>query len=261
MYTVCPHALVFGIWDSTGPKGGLGAKFQRVLVSEIVGFGAVTGAKTASRIDPAGIERGATVYQSAQTSGAWEADEALARKDKKSKPVTVGKDGRPSEINHGNVAPSIDTQAGGVTLDYAQQTTVLSLVGLRQLRFPTNSSGEPFARQELKAAQVAARTCLAALALAAIVYARRSGFHLRSRALLIPEGPLHLEALDVDGGPPTSYTLDTSGAAELLGQAAAQAAERGLAWTTTPITLRPAPKLVALITKSRALAAAKAEAE
>ena len=27
MFKYCPTALVFGVWDSTGPKGGLGAKF------------------------------------------------------------------------------------------------------------------------------------------------------------------------------------------------------------------------------------------
>jgi len=30
-FKVCPTGLVFGLWDSTGPKGGLGAKFQRAL--------------------------------------------------------------------------------------------------------------------------------------------------------------------------------------------------------------------------------------
>ena len=32
LFKVCPTGLVFGLWDSTGPKGGLGAKFQRALV-------------------------------------------------------------------------------------------------------------------------------------------------------------------------------------------------------------------------------------
>jgi len=27
LFDVCPTALVFGFWDSTGPKGGLGANF------------------------------------------------------------------------------------------------------------------------------------------------------------------------------------------------------------------------------------------
>src|SRR5579883_345392 len=56
MYKHCPTALLFGVWDSTGPKGGLGAKFQRCLVSEIVGIDVTAGVKTASRIDPAGIQ-------------------------------------------------------------------------------------------------------------------------------------------------------------------------------------------------------------
>jgi CRISPR-associated protein Csb1 len=52
LFELCPTALVFGVWDSTGPKGGLGAKFARALVSEIVGYNAASGVKTGSRIDP-----------------------------------------------------------------------------------------------------------------------------------------------------------------------------------------------------------------
>lgn len=48
MFVHCPTALLFGVWDSTGPRGGLGAKFQRVVVSEIVGYDAVAGVKVAS---------------------------------------------------------------------------------------------------------------------------------------------------------------------------------------------------------------------
>lgn len=55
IFKVCPTGLVFGLWDSTGPKGGLGSKFARALVSEIVGVGATVGSKTSSRIDPASI--------------------------------------------------------------------------------------------------------------------------------------------------------------------------------------------------------------
>ena len=39
---LCPTALIFGMWDSTGPKGGLGPKFERAMVSEIVGVSAET---------------------------------------------------------------------------------------------------------------------------------------------------------------------------------------------------------------------------
>ena len=37
LFGLCPTALVFGLWDSTGPRGGLGAKFQRV--DDFVGQG------------------------------------------------------------------------------------------------------------------------------------------------------------------------------------------------------------------------------
>src|SRR6516164_6663366 len=43
LFELNPTALIFGMWDSTGPKGGLGPKFERAMVSEIVGIGAETG--------------------------------------------------------------------------------------------------------------------------------------------------------------------------------------------------------------------------
>jgi len=43
LFEMCPTTLVFGMWDSTGPKGGLGAKFQRAMVSEIIGIGVELG--------------------------------------------------------------------------------------------------------------------------------------------------------------------------------------------------------------------------
>ena len=48
LFELCPTALVFGMWDSTGPKGGLGAKFARAMVSQIVGLHAEVGVKTSS---------------------------------------------------------------------------------------------------------------------------------------------------------------------------------------------------------------------
>ena len=70
LFGLCPTGLVFGLWDSTGPRGGLGCKFQRALVSEIVGYDAVVGKKTSSRIDPAEIMRSAaTLYERKSESG------------------------------------------------------------------------------------------------------------------------------------------------------------------------------------------------
>jgi CRISPR-associated protein Csb1 len=57
LFELCPTALLFGMWDSTGPKGGLGVKFERAMVSEIVGVNAQRGVKTSSRIDPLAIQK------------------------------------------------------------------------------------------------------------------------------------------------------------------------------------------------------------
>lgn len=255
LYALCPTALVFGMWDSTGPKGGLGAKFQRALVSEIVGVNIAFGRKTASRLDPVGVEKqGATIYQAADEDERWTLDEAEAAKDKK-KPIIYkakdGTDGAPSSINHGNIKPSIDFEAGGVTMDYAEQITVLSLPALRRLRFPKKVDGSPVDRAERRQAETSARTALAALALAAVSLHRDHGFDLRSRCALAPQGDLELELVQRDGNTDGPYTLTSDEAAALLAKAAEVAAKDGFDWPADPVNLVPAPKLVALIRKSR----------
>jgi CRISPR-associated protein Csb1 len=262
MYKYCPTALVFGVWDSTGPKGGLGAKFQRCLVSEIVGVDVVVGVKTASRIDPAGIQtKAGPVYKHKDPAQEWTVDEGDAEKIK-GKPVEFsrsgggeGKKGSPSAINHGNIPPSIDAAAGGVTMSHAEQTTVLSLAGLRRLRFQTSAAGEPIPAAHRDAAETAARTALAALALAAVVYQRENDYDLRSRSILIAKGPLVFEVVGRDGGEPARYSLTKAEAAALLKAAEQKARKLGLGWDSKPITLVPAPKLAGLIRKSREVAA------
>jgi CRISPR-associated protein Csb1 len=261
VYMNCPTALIFGVWDSTGPKGGLGSKFQRALVSEIVGVGVKAGTKTASRIDPAGIQANVPVYHGKEDPEDWTTNEALAL-SKGNKPVPFSRKGaegkgKPSAVNHSNVAPTIDDKAGGVTIDYALQTTVLSLPALRKLRFCTNGSGEPLSGAERVNAENAARTALAALALAGIVEQRARGYDLRSRSFLIPEDgqPLSLELVPADGGTGNRYSLTAEGAAQLFGAAAAAAADVGFKWERVPLELVPAPKLADLIRESRKRAA------
>jgi CRISPR-associated protein Csb1 len=264
MFTWCPTALVFGCWDSTGPRGGMGSKFQRALVSEIVGINAVAGAKTASRIDPAGIEKKAgTIYARKDNKEEWTTELSEAAMEK-GKPVLFSRSGgekgadkgTPAGINHGNIPPSIDLEAGGVTMDYALHTIVLSLAGLRRLRFVTDTAGNPIPADKRLQAEDAARGALAALALAGVVYQYANGYDLRSRSLLVADEPLKLEVLARDGGQPTSYSLSVEQAAALLKDAAAVAAQHGLSWNPTPVVLKPAPKLAQLIKLSRTLAAA-----
>src|SRR5574344_729989 len=92
--------------------------------------------------------------------------------------VKFKKDGKPSAVNHGNIPPSIKDKdgkdlLGGVTCDYALQTTVLSLPALRRLHIAD--------------CDVEARTVLAALGLCGAVLAE-ADMDLRSRCLLVPEG-------------------------------------------------------------------------
>lgn len=251
LFKVCPTGLVFGIWDSTGPKRALGAKFARALVSEIVGIGATPGVKTSSRIDPAGIvTKAAEIYRAKDPAEQWTLDPASAVTEKvektkgDAKPVKFGA-GRVSEVNHSNIPPTIDEFAGGVTIDHAEHVVVLSLATLRKLQFG--------------AGDVEARTALAALGLLAILAAQSRGHDLRSRCLLVPRRG---NALRLEMVRRTGETEDIQlgfEAAVTLYEAAITALPAALQFTKPPgeplAMLHPSPKLVRLVQESRKLAA------
>lgn len=253
VFELCPTALIFGVWDSTGPKGGLGAKFQRALTSEIMAIDASTGVKVGSRIDPLAIGAGVEIYHRADDPNDWTIDPNEAQKEK-GKPVLFsrsggeGKKGRASSVNHSNVLPTVDGFSGGITFDHAVQTVVLSLPALRKLRFATYMDGTPL----VPAAEAAARTALAALGIAAIMHLRERGYDLRSRSLLVPEGDLKLEILNPAGGSET-VSLTVADADKLMAEAAAAVRAAGLNWNREPLALKAAPKLVALVKRSRAV--------
>ena len=254
MFRYAPTALLFGQWDSTGPRGGLGSKFQRAYVSEIVGFDAAVGKKVGSRIDPLMIEKVDTderVFNSADPSEVWTTDEDMAERDNRGRLVFAsrgsasGEAGQPSKINHGNITPTIDGQAGGVTIAKAQQTTVISFAALRKLRF------KGFSRD----AETAARAAVAAVGIAAIAYQYENDFDLRSRCLLLPTHAPKLELLGRDGSVGEVVDVDRESAAEILSSAASHAESNGIGWETGEIRLTPAPKLLELINRSRKVAA------
>ena len=244
LFGLCPTALIFGLWDSTGPRGGLGAKFQRAIVSEIVGYDAVGGQKTASRIDPAQIRLEAGPLYVRNSAGDDEPEWML---NDKSNPKKLGKDGKPSEANHGNVTPSIEE--GGFTLSKARQTTTLSLAVLRRLRFPLNGAADSDHNVDL-----AARTALAALGLAAGSLARVDT-DLRSRCQLFAEQEPVWELLDRPGEPPREFALTPEDALKLLEAAVAEAKNAGLPWEGV-IELTPSSDLVELVRRSQELASA-----
>ena len=274
LFGLCPTALVFGLWDSTGPRGGLGAKFQRALVSEIVGYNAVKGVSTESRNDPAQIMRvpAVTLYQRSVTEGGapdWTLNEADG-----SGPLGTGGQhrGRPSQANHGNVTPDYafarderrqiiyDTVQqsdgrevkeprirGGFTISKATQTTVLSLAALRRLRFPLNGAADSDSETD-----VVARTVLTALGIAAGTLARND-VDLRSRCQLFAETAPTWELLDRPGEPPKPFGLDGDAALGLLTDAIKEASKAGLPWEGRT-ELIPSEDLVTLVRRSQELA-------
>lgn len=237
VYRLSPTALVFGAWNSTGEGGGLGAKFPRALVSELIGVnvavdakGEPSGQRTSSRIDPLGIRASVKVYKSA--GGEWSIE-----KQAKAKEVN------PSAANHSNIAPKID--ALGVSADYILHSFALSFAALRRLRFkgvhgPTSD------------ADVAARTALAALGMVAAVAQDRAGYFLRSRCDLVPEAGTSggFEIVRANGETePFDCTLEE--ACELLRAASDVARKTGIAWADSDLVLTPQDKLVQLVKLSR----------
>jgi CRISPR-associated protein Csb1 len=240
---VSPTALLFGAWHSTGEGGGLGAKFARCLTSEIVGIdvpvedvvvdrrtGGVqtSGRRTGSRIDPLGILRKVEVYKGAD---GWNTTEKGA--GKKAKKV------RPSEINHGNIAPSI--QPLGVTCDHVEHTFVLSFAALRRLRFGTPERNN------------AGRSMLAALGLLALTEQDARGYALRSRCDLVCDGRAPLELVYPDGAT-QSVALDRQGARALFTQAFDSAKSARFTLSAEALRLTPQDKLVAIVRRSQELA-------
>jgi CRISPR-associated protein Csb1 len=237
-----PTALLFGAWHSTGEGGGLGAKFPRCLVSEIIAVdvpvedGAAdsrtgeveirtSGRRTGSRIDPLGVLRKVAVFKG---QDGW--DTTKERAGKNAKQV------RPSEINHGNIAPTV--QALGVTCDYAEHTAVLSFAGLRRLSFgggPRDSAG---------------RVLLAALGLVALTEQDARGYALRSRCDLVCDGRAPFELIHADGKT-EQLDLDRDMARSLYAEALKAARGAGFELPGRPIRLTPQEKLVTIVKESQ----------
>lgn len=254
LFELCPTALLFGMWDSTGPKGGLGAKFERAMVSEIVGIDEVPGVRSSSRIDPV-VSKNPPLYE--REDGNWTVDESEAiRTGAKKEPKPYEK--KLSELNLGNVTPDVKDKNGkmhhgGVTIAFAEQTIVLSLPALRRLKFPLN--GETWkASEEQTQRDNAARTVLVALGLVAAALADDAGLDLRSRCLLYPEADLTWELLNRKTG--GDFVLPAEDAVRLFNEAVDAATNKhGLPWRDEPLVLTPSDQLVRLVVKSQQLAA------
>ena len=237
LFQYCPHALIFGLWDSTSSEGGTGNKFQRALTSEIVGFQAEAGVHTFSRLDPLGITLAAEIYRT--DAGRWTLKPDEAKKNSKGEPERA----RPSEFVHGNIVPTVEQLKGGVTIDHAVQTTVLSLPAIRRLRFPVDGEETPERNN-------AARTVLAALGLVAIAHVQEQGYDLRSRCLLIADGLAPLELIANDGQKET-FELNVDAADKIFEKAVTEAKRLGLPWHDEAVKLVPDEQLIQVVKASR----------
>lgn len=243
---ISPTALLFGAWHSTGQGGGLGAKFARCLVSEIMGIDVpvdelvnqrtgeinarTAGRRTGSRIDPLGVLRRVEIFKG---ENGWSTTEKGAGGN--------AKQVRPSEINHGNIAPSI--QPLGITCDYAEHSFVLSFAALRRLRF-----GEP-------KKDAAGRSLLAALGLVALTEQDARGYALRSRCDLVCEGRVPLELVHPDGAT-EGVEINNETARTLYKSAFENAQQAGFKLPDKPLRLTPQDKLVDIVRQSQNLALA-----
>lgn len=228
VFKLCPSSLIFGVWNSTGEGGGLGAKFTRAVVSEIVGMGATEGQKGAIRIDPLGIRATVKVV-----GGPLDWTPANGTKGEKSV--------KPSEINHSNIVSNL--VEGGVTFDYALHTAVISCAGLRRLKFPETRD------------ETAGRAVLGALGLVALTEQDRAGYALRSRCDLVCDGRAPFEVVRADGST-ERFEIDADSAVALFKQAVEDAKKAGFPWNQEPLRLVPQERLVELVARSRAKALA-----
>lgn len=94
IFEASPASLLFGSWDSTGISGGLGEKYTRCVVSEVVGINIEQAVRSGTRIDPlnvAGAIDPASILK--DTNDVMWANIAKNRKNLK----------KPSELNHSSV--------------------------------------------------------------------------------------------------------------------------------------------------------------
>lgn len=245
---ISPTALLFGAWHSTGQGGGLGAKFARSLVSEIVAVNVpvedvvvnprtgeidvrTSGRRTSSRIDPLGVLRKVKVFRGADD---WSTTKEAAGKN--------AKEVKPSEINHGNITPSV--QPLGITCDYLEHSFVLSFAALRRLRFGGGVR------------DAAGRALVAALGLVALTEQDARGYALRSRCDLVCDGKAALEFVRPDGST-EAVEIDRPQARALYQAAYDAALDAGFSLSPEPLRLTPQEKLVAIVKESQRLALAR----
>ena len=231
LFEISPGSLLFGSWDSTGVSGGLGEKFTRCVVSEVVGINSAEGERGGFRVDPlnSSAEVDCDKIAGSENYDIWKNRQAGSKKDKM----------KASVVNHGNIL--IDKAHGGITCDYIQQSTTISFAALRQLRFPVDG----------KDCSSEGQAVLAAMALHAAALNVERGWHLRSRCDLTLEDGAIPEWEILSGAKSKNHELTADATRELLKEAIDSAKKAGLPWNEEPLRLKPSPALQKLVIASQ----------
>ena len=234
-----PTSLLFGCWFSQhGQQRPL--KIQRSTTSEIWAHNAVLGQAVGSRLDPLGIEK-LHLYET--PDGDWTALEEKAAQSK-GKPKPFAKK-RPSEINHGNIAPSI--RHLGITAERVTLRWAMPLAAIRRLRF---GGGDRDA---------AGQAYVVALGVLARVLDHQAGYSLRSHCDLLGSGPLSIDVIDGDGAI-TTHALTQEHAIGLLREGEEGLRHVGMA-VHGKIVGKPSQKLTDLIKANKVAHELGGEAE
>ena len=234
-----PGTLLFGAWDSfAGARMGA-AKWPAALSGQIMGFDALQTNKAGIRMDPLNIAKDAvTGFKSESRAESWTTDETHAVKDPKGNPVPVGK---ASEIGHGHILAELATK--GAWVSRIELRSSLSLTRLRRYHFPVN--GQPS-----EAADLAARTYLAALALWLMHTRMMAGLELRAGAELDATEATFLVRKPLEGD--VALSLSGDAVAQALAKAIAKAREAGFTFAG-PTVFAASARLTRLIETSEAL--------
>lgn len=161
-----PAMILLGGWDSTGlgDNRGRERKWPAVLSVEIFGLNATPVGRAGGRLDPLGINLDAG---------------RVIRDGDSYRLVPEGEEPpqgavRPSEINHGNIAPTINPK--GVLVEDIQLAGTISLSRLRRYRF-----------DQIEERNIAARTALALMGVYGIAAVIDDGLDLRRDCELVAE--------------------------------------------------------------------------
>ena len=247
IYELCPTALLFGMWGSPDKPGGLGAKFERAYVSEIVAVDVVRNTRETADEEASGARNHLVNVRAGYRIDPLNSSKNVSVKQNEDGSFQVGAGKlRPSEINHGNIP--FESVNSGVRFRYAEQVTVVSLGALRKLRFPLDGMDKACVND-------AGRTVLAALGLCAGVLASEANTSLRSRCHLWPVEAREWELLEKPGQNMRKFRLAGDQAIELLNTAIAAAKQAGLSWMEEKLTLKPSPELIELVRQSQEAAA------